>query len=170
VRARVHAWNRRNRVTHTQNSSRIFEGRWDPPFEKRDRGGKKSIRVNTRNHGDLTGRFIHLCLRSWRIVVVRQTIQHKTRSDRVALLLYNLPLEAQAFFSGEYNSEYNILWKLLLFIAKSFIPKDNFSFHWDIKNFFNCTEKTVLLKYLKIWLATDLQIILLNHQNNYVER
>jgi len=27
-----------------------------------------------------------------------------------------------------------------------------------------------LLKYLKIWLNTDLKIILLDHQNNYVER
>jgi len=31
-------------------------------------------------------------------------------------------------------------------------------------------ERTVLLKYLKIELDTDLEIILLNHQNNYVER
>jgi len=30
--------------------------------------------------------------------------------------------------------------------------------------------KMVLLKYLKIWLDTDLKIILLDHQNNYVER
>jgi len=33
-----------------------------------------------------------------------------------------------------------------------------------------CTERTVLLKYLKTYLDTHLKIILLNHQNNYVER
>jgi len=32
------------------------------------------------------------------------------------------------------------------------------------------TERTVLLTYLKIWLDTDLKIILLNHQNNHAER
>jgi len=31
------------------------------------------------------------------------------------------------------------------------------------------TERTVLLKYLKISLDTDLKIILLDHQNNSVE-
>jgi len=31
-------------------------------------------------------------------------------------------------------------------------------------------ERMVLLKYIKIWLDTDIKIILLNHQNNYVER
>jgi len=31
-------------------------------------------------------------------------------------------------------------------------------------------ERTVLLKYLKILLDTDMKIILLDHQNNYVER
>jgi len=30
------------------------------------------------------------------------------------------------------------------------------------------TEKTILSKYLKIEVAKDLRIILLNHQNNYV--
>jgi len=31
------------------------------------------------------------------------------------------------------------------------------------------TERTILLKYLKIMLDTELKIILLNHRNNYVE-
>jgi len=32
------------------------------------------------------------------------------------------------------------------------------------------TERMVLLKDLKFWLDTDLKVILLNYQNNYVER
>jgi len=32
------------------------------------------------------------------------------------------------------------------------------------------TEKTILLKYLKIELNIDFKVILLDHQNNYVER
>jgi len=32
------------------------------------------------------------------------------------------------------------------------------------------TEITVLLQYLKICLDADLKIILLDHQNNYIER
>jgi len=35
---------------------------------------------------------------------------------------------------------------------------------------FDYTEKTILLKYLKVQLDTDLKIILSDLQNNYVER
>jgi len=37
----------------------------------------------------------------------------------------------------------------------------------NVKNHKDCKERMVLLKYLKIYLDTDLIIILLKYQNNY---
>jgi len=35
---------------------------------------------------------------------------------------------------------------------------------------FKCMKRAILLKYLKIQLNADLKIILLDYQNNYIER
>jgi len=40
----------------------------------------------------------------------------------------------------------------------------------NCRKIYPCIKRTVLLKYLKIELVTDLKIILSDDQNNYVER
>jgi len=46
---------------------------------------------------------------------------------------------------------------------------ENFIFSYRFNRFSveNCVERTILLKYLTIYLDTDLKIILLDHKNNY---